>query len=188
MANGASLTTGDVARLCGVSFRTVIRWIERGWLKGYKLPGRGDNRVRPDDLRAFLREHRMPVPGALQPGGRRVLVVEDDPAVARRLGRALRGAGFDARVAPGPLQAGSMVESFRPAVILVDVDVPALGGAEALRFLRSRGPAGGVRIVALAKRGRRAGPASGADAVLVKPAGGKDVVDKVSDLSGWNRT
>ena len=34
------LTTGEAARYCDVNFRTVIRWIEKGYLKAYKLPGR----------------------------------------------------------------------------------------------------------------------------------------------------
>ena len=36
-------TTGEIAKFVGVNFRTVIRWIERGQLDGYKLPGRGDH-------------------------------------------------------------------------------------------------------------------------------------------------
>ncbi len=39
------LTTGEAARICGVNFRTVLRWIDRGLLPAYKLPGRGDRRV-----------------------------------------------------------------------------------------------------------------------------------------------
>jgi excisionase family DNA binding protein len=43
-----ALTTGEAAKYCGVNFRTVIRWIERGHLDAYKLPGRGDNRIPVD--------------------------------------------------------------------------------------------------------------------------------------------
>ena len=56
------LTTGEIARYCGVNFRTVIRWIERGRLKAYQLPGRGDNRVTVEDFIDFLKVNSMPIP------------------------------------------------------------------------------------------------------------------------------
>ena len=40
-----TLTSGEIASYCDVNLRTVIRWIESGKLKGFKLPGRGNNRV-----------------------------------------------------------------------------------------------------------------------------------------------
>ncbi|MDO6805884.1 helix-turn-helix domain-containing protein, partial [Wenyingzhuangia sp. 1_MG-2023] len=54
------LTTGEVAKYCGVNFRTVIRWIERGHLEAYKLPGRGDNRVPVAGFVRFLQSNEMP--------------------------------------------------------------------------------------------------------------------------------
>jgi len=61
-----TLSTGEIAKLCDVNLRTVIRWIERGALKGFKLPGRGNNRVRVEDFLAFLVEHEIPIPAELQ--------------------------------------------------------------------------------------------------------------------------
>ena len=174
-----SLTTGEIAKLCDVSFRTVIRWIERGWLKGYKLPGRGDNRVPVDDLRAFLAEHRMPVPRGIERRERRVLVVEDTRSTASVVVRALRRAGFETKVAAGPLQAGSLAESFHPTVVTLDLDIPGLGGVEAIRFLRSRG----LRILALARRKLQEALAAGADEVVRKPFETRDIVARVTRLS-----
>ena len=48
-----SLTTGEIAKYCGVTLRTVIRWLETEKLKGFKLPGRGNNRVLVDDFIVF---------------------------------------------------------------------------------------------------------------------------------------
>jgi len=53
------LSTGQVARRCGVSVRTVSKWIDRGLLRGYKLPGCGHRRVYPRDLRVFMLAHGM---------------------------------------------------------------------------------------------------------------------------------
>ena len=55
------LTTGAVARYCGVSKVTVLRWIEKGYLTAFKLPG-GQNRIHRDDFGKFINKHKIPVP------------------------------------------------------------------------------------------------------------------------------
>jgi excisionase family DNA binding protein len=54
------LTTGIVARHCGVSKVTVLRWIENGNLTAFRLPG-GQNRIHRDDFFAFAAKHRIPI-------------------------------------------------------------------------------------------------------------------------------
>jgi two-component system response regulator VicR len=54
------LTTGTVARHCGVSKVTVLRWIEKGNLKAFKLPG-GQNRIHRDDFFSFADKHGIPI-------------------------------------------------------------------------------------------------------------------------------
>jgi excisionase family DNA binding protein len=53
------LTTGAVARHCGVSKVTVLRWIEKGYLTAFRLPG-GQNRIHRDDFSEFLARYSMP--------------------------------------------------------------------------------------------------------------------------------
>jgi len=65
--NRRMLTTGDIARYCDVTPRTVIRWIQRGHLRAHQLPGRGDNRVDPSDFLVFLDKHALPVPVEFAP-------------------------------------------------------------------------------------------------------------------------
>jgi two-component system response regulator VicR len=54
------LTTGIVARNCGVSKVTVLRWIEKGNLTAFRLPG-GQNRIHRDDFFAFASRHSIPI-------------------------------------------------------------------------------------------------------------------------------
>lgn len=54
------LTTGAVARQCGVSKVTVLRWIEKGNLIAFKLPG-GQNRIHRDDFFNFATRHSIPI-------------------------------------------------------------------------------------------------------------------------------
>ena len=54
------LTTGTVARYCGVSKVTVLRWIEKGDLAAFRLPG-GQNRIPRDDFYAFADRYKIPL-------------------------------------------------------------------------------------------------------------------------------
>jgi excisionase family DNA binding protein len=54
------LTTGAVARYCGVSKVTVLRWIEKGNLAAFRLPG-GQNRIHRDDFYTFANKHSIPI-------------------------------------------------------------------------------------------------------------------------------
>lgn len=53
-------TTGAVARCCGVSKVTVLRWIEKGNMAAFKLPG-GQNRIPRANFIAFASKHGIPV-------------------------------------------------------------------------------------------------------------------------------
>lgn len=56
-----ALTTGQVARICGVAPRTVQKWIDSGHLHGYRLPGGLDRRVPRDEVVRFLQAAGMPL-------------------------------------------------------------------------------------------------------------------------------
>jgi CheY-like chemotaxis protein len=183
--NKRNLTTGDIAKLCGVNFRTVIRWIQRGHLKAFQLPGRGDNRVQVADFIAFLQENDMPIPEELAPSGRRVLLVQSDQKLAGALDKALRGAGFETELAPDGFTAGALATSFQPAVMVVDVGTKGVDGASAVKLIKADNRLALTRVIALtpttaSKKKRDELLAAGADEVLdrsVKPA---ELVNRVA--------
>lgn len=53
------LTTGAVARCCGVSKVTVLRWIAEGYLPTFRLP-KGHNRILKGDFNEFAAKHNIP--------------------------------------------------------------------------------------------------------------------------------
>lgn len=53
------LTTGKIAKLCQVAPRTVTKWIDKGALRGYRLPMSLDRRVTVIDLYTFLKSNGM---------------------------------------------------------------------------------------------------------------------------------
>jgi two-component system OmpR family response regulator len=69
----------------------------------------------------------------------RVLVVDDEPYITDLVATALRYEGFDPAVAGTGRDALSMVETFRPELIVLDVMLPDLDGFEVQRKLSDRG-------------------------------------------------
>lgn len=55
------LTTGQVAKLCWVSSRTVQKWVDQGMLRGHRLPGSKDRRISRVDVELFAKKHGMPL-------------------------------------------------------------------------------------------------------------------------------
>lgn len=182
-----TLTTGEVAKYCGVNFRTVIRWIEKGYLKSYKLPGRGDNRIPVADFIRFLEEQGMPVPTELkpEPTQSKVLVVDDDEGMASAIRRTLRRAGYEVECAANGLEAGMKLERFRPAVMTLDLQMPHMGGYEVLKAIRHNPELRDMRVLVisgLSENELEDALVQGADRILQKPFSNEALVRHVSEL------
>lgn len=178
------LTTGEAARYCGVNFRTVIRWIERGQLKAYKLPGRGDHRICVEDFVGFLRDNAMPVPSELAAASRRVLMLATDPVVIGSGRQALLQAGCDVEVAGDCFVAGTLMAVYKPALLVIDINLVGICGCQILDHLRSRNEYRNVRVLVIApdsEQNQQRWLDAGAD-VLVAHAGGGELVAKVKLL------
>jgi excisionase family DNA binding protein len=119
VADKQALTTGEAAKYCGVNFRTVIRWIERGHLDAYKLPGRGDNRIPVDTFVDFLRQNDMPVPDELVANDRRLLLFSLQNSGVRELAADLRRNNWDVVLADDPVQLGYLLVKDKPSALLM---------------------------------------------------------------------
>ena len=147
--NKKVLSSGDVARYCGVHFRTVIRWIEKGRLKGYKLPGRGNNRIDEEDFLAFLKSNDMPIPGDLIRENNRILIVDDELPMAAAIQRILKNAGFETQVAHDGFQAGSLLASFKPMLMTLDLSMPNMNGFEVLEYMKYKEEFENVKVLVI---------------------------------------
>ena len=67
----------------------------------------------------------------------RVLVVDDEPAIAELVSTALRYEGFEVATAATGYAAIASVESFLPDVVVLDVMLPDVDGFQVVRTLRS---------------------------------------------------
>lgn len=62
MTKRATYTTGEAAKICGISQQSIIRLFDRGHLKGFRLPGETKRHIPHTVLLAFMREHNVPLP------------------------------------------------------------------------------------------------------------------------------
>ncbi len=107
------------------------------------------------------------------PAGEQVLVVDDDPFIARLLEIELRAAGYDVRIAGDGEQALELARERCPELVLADVMMPTMDGFELTRRLRQDNRTASVSVIMLTARGLSAdkleGFSVGADDYIVKP-------------------
>jgi DNA-binding response OmpR family regulator len=100
----------------------------------------------------------------------RVLVVEDDEAIADVLRRSLRAEGHEVQSAGDGVEALTVAESFSPDLVVLDLGLPRLDGIEVLRRLRADGDVPVLILTARTETENRVeGLDTGADDYLPKP-------------------
>jgi len=116
----------------------------------------------------------------------RILIAEDEPAIAMSLEFLLRNAGYRTQIAPDGEEALRSAQSFQPDLIVLDLMLPRLSGLEVCRALRADPQQGRLKILMLTARGRitdlERGQAAGVDAYQVKPFSTQDLLAQVRRL------
>jgi excisionase family DNA binding protein len=185
MSKQGSYTTGDVARICQVTKRTVIQWIDSGKLKGYRLPGSRHRRVAASSLKDFLRINKVPDYQSLV--RRRILIIDDDRDFTELLTDALRDR-YDVDTAASALEAASRLPVFQPDVILLDIRLPDLSGLEVCRHFQSYKTRRKVPILTMSAFGAEIDlgevQRSGADAFLPKPLKLAELQQRIESMVG----
>jgi len=116
-----------------------------------------------------------------QRGGRqRIVVIEDEEAIAAAVVQRLRGEGFDVEWADDGLAGVELCERFRPDLVVLDLMLPGVDGLEVCRRVQAerRTP-----VLMLTARDDEAdllvGLAVGADDYLTKPFSPRELVARV---------
>jgi len=105
--------------------------------------------------------------------GEPVLVVDDTPANQKLLKILLAGEQYDVRVAGNAEEALTVLETFRPQMILMDILLPGVDGLELTRQLRADPRTRDIRILGLTACAMPGDAervlAAGCDGYLTKP-------------------
>jgi len=113
-------------------------------------------------------------------GTKRLLIVEDDRAIAELLKHHFSKEGFTVTTTPSGEEALVLVEEIRPALVVLDWMIEDLSGIEVCRRLRRRSANAAMPILMLTARGeeedRIRGLETGADDFVTKPFSPKELV------------
>src|ERR671936_443563 len=110
----------------------------------------------------------------------RVLVVDDDAALAEMLGIVLRGEGFEPTFVADGEKAIEVFRETQPDLVLLDLMLPGMDGIDVCRQIRAES---GVPIVMLTAKTDTVdvvlGLESGADDYITKPFSAKELVARI---------
>lgn len=117
---------------------------------------------------------------------KRVLIAEDEPSIVTSLEFLMRRGGYESRVAGDGEEALSLLASFRPHLVLLDVMLPRRSGLELCRLIRADAALAGTRVLMLTAMGgtrdAEHGLAAGADDYMTKPFSTQELLGRVQAL------
>jgi CheY-like chemotaxis protein len=98
-----------------------------------------------------------------------ILLVEDEEPIQQFIGDLLQEEGYEVHCADHGAQALEIANQAPPDLVLTDLMMPIMNGAELCRHLRSQESTRGVPIIVMSAAGREQADDSGADAFIGKP-------------------
>jgi len=152
MSTKSVYTTFETAKLCHVSPLSIINWVNAGRLPAFRTPG-GHRRIRREDLTKFMRDNGIPLPEELREGSgkSKVLVVDDEAGIREMLAEhlATRTRSYEVLTAADGFEAGRLVATFRPDVVLLDLRMPGLDGFQICRTVKADPDTSSTVVIAM---------------------------------------
>jgi len=166
-------STFDIARMLEVVPGTVANWVDGGKLKAFITLGK-HRRISQENLLTFLKKNSMPVPELLErtSAKKKILVVEDDEKFLRLIIKALKTLkNYEIFKATDGFQAGQMMESRRPDLVVLDIMLPDVNGFKVCELIKARNK--NIKVIAITGYDsddvKRKILSAGADVYLIKP-------------------
>lgn len=116
----------------------------------------------------------------------RVLIAEDEPAIALSLEFLMKSNGHETRIAGDGEEALRLAAAFQPDLIVLDLMLPKLSGIEVCLALRNGAQPCRAKVLMLTARGAESdleqGLAAGVDAYQIKPFSTQELMTQVRRL------
>lgn len=143
------LTPTEVAQLLRVAPVTVRQWAQKGMLSAETTPG-GHRRFPLAVVEAFARKHGLRFVSDTH-REIRILIVDDDAQFAHYLAESLAqfAEPVITEIALDGFSAGRIVQSFRPAIVLLDLRMPGLDGVQVCKQIKSDPALAATRVIAM---------------------------------------
>jgi excisionase family DNA binding protein len=145
------MTVFMASKMCNVSTKTIINWIEAGHIKAYKTVG-GHRRIRQSDLEEFMKRQGIPIPrDHVEIGTKRILVVDDDPIIVETIVQSLEEdeRDYDVISASDGFEAGLQVKQFKPHLLILDIMMPDIKGYEVCKKIKGNEETKDTKIIVL---------------------------------------
>ncbi len=120
--------------------------------------------------------------------GTRVLVVDDDPSILDTVTSILTSEGFQVMAASGGKQALSLLHSWHPTLVLLDMRMPIMDGWAVARAMQESGSKVPIIVMTAAESAKRWADEIGAAGHLAKPFALDELLECVEEHSGPRRT
>lgn len=88
----------------------------------------------------------------------KIAIIEDDPTISQMYRMKFEADGFDVRVANNGQIGIDIVKSFQPDIILLDIQMPEVNGAEALKQIRQSESSKTTPVIVLTNLGEEEAP------------------------------
>ena len=126
-------------------------------------------------------EPRVLAPSVWPAGRRRILLIEDDPALRLLLRTTLAADEYAIEEAASAEEAAGIARFWKPALVVLDVGLPGIGGLEFAKELKERPAYGSPRVLLLTggETSSAEAQAAGAVALLRKPFSPLDLMGAI---------
>ena len=144
-------TVFTASKYCNVSSKTIINWIDQGYIKAYRTPG-GHRRINRKDLEEFMKKQGIPIPETMAADDRKkILVVDDDPIIVESIVQSLEEDEHDYEVisAADGFEAGLQVNHFKPHILILDIMMPDIKGYDVCKRIKSSPETKDTKIIVL---------------------------------------
>jgi len=88
----------------------------------------------------------------------KIAIIEDDQVINQMYRMKFEAAGFDVSAASDGEAGIALVEKFKPDIILLDLQMPRMGGAEALEHIRAHDESKKTPVIILTNLGAEEAP------------------------------
>lgn len=120
--------------------------------------------------------------------GKKILVVDDEPSIARLVKMSLSVEGYDVKTATSGFEAMEELEQDKPDLMVLDIMMPGMNGYEVCMEVKKKSHTKGIKIVFLTARGNpgdaQQGFSIGGDDYIIKPFDPEELLEKIKGLIG----
>lgn len=120
------------------------------------------------------------------PGGKTILLIEDDREIASTLLKVLEAAGYSVHWGQNGLEGRRLIESVSPQLVITDMMMPKMGGFPVLEYLRTLPNPPKVIMITANEGGRHKAYAEmlGVDDYLRKPFAMEVMLEAIERILG----